>query len=144
MPSLRTRPNASQILAKVSGSLAARFSSSADDAAGQRLADLRHLRIVLQHLARDVERHVLAVDDAAHEAQIGRQQLGVVGDVDAPHIELHVALARRVEQVERLARRHEQQHRVGLAPLGLVVQRHRRLVEGAGDDCDRPACSPRP
>ena len=45
-----------------------------DDPAGDGLADLRHLRVVLQHLARDVERQVLAVDHAAHEAQIRGQQ----------------------------------------------------------------------
>src|SRR5258707_7294620 len=38
-------------------------------AADQAVADLHHLRTVLQHLARDVERQVLAVDDAAHEAR---------------------------------------------------------------------------
>ena len=91
------------------------------------------LRIVLQHLARDVERQILAVDHAADEAQIGRQQVGVVGDEDAADVELDLALARRVEQVERLGRRREQQHRVGLPALGAVMQRHRRLVERAGD-----------
>ncbi len=45
----------------------------------------------------------------------------------------HVPLARRLEQVERLGRGREQQHRVGLAALGAIVQRQRRLVEGAGD-----------
>ena len=105
----------------------------AQDATGQRLADLRHLRIVLQHLARDVERQVLAVDHAAHETQIGRRQVGVVGDVDAAHIELHAALAGRIEHVERPARGSKQQHRVGDPALGAVMQRHRGLVECAGD-----------
>jgi hypothetical protein len=104
-----------------------------EDPARERLADLRHLRIVLQHLARDVERQVLAVHHAAHEAQIGRQELGVVGDVDAAHIELHAALARRIEEIERPGRGGEQQHRIGQPALGLVMQRHGRLVEPAGD-----------
>ena len=45
----------------------------ADDPRGHGLPDLRQLRIVLQHLAGNVERQVLAVDHAADEAQIGRQ-----------------------------------------------------------------------
>ena len=128
-----TAPNASQIFANASGSLSPRLSSSRDHAAGDGLADLRELRIVLQHLARDVQRQILAVDHAADEAQIGRQQIGIVGDEDAADIELHLALARLVEQVERLCRGREQQHRIGLPALGAVMQRHRRLVEGAGD-----------
>ena len=44
-----------------------------------------------------------------------------------------MTLAGRIEQVERLCRRREQQHGVGLPALGAVMQRHRRLVEGAGD-----------
>ena len=113
-------------------------------AAGDGFADLRELRIVLQHLAGDVERQILAVDHAADEAQIGRQDIGVVGDEDAADIELDLALARLVEQVERLGRRRKQQHRIGLPALGAIMQRHRRLVEGAGDLTDRPACSPPP
>ena len=133
MPSLRTAPNASQILPNASASFSARLSSSEMTRPGQRLAHGGDLRIVLQHLARDVERQVLAVDDAADEAQVGRRQLGVVGDVDAPHVELHVPLARRIEQIERPRRRREQQHGVGLPPLRLVVQRHRGLVERMRD-----------
>ena len=45
----------------------------ADDAAGDGFADLRELRIVLQHLARNIQRQIFAVDHAADEAQIGRQ-----------------------------------------------------------------------
>ena len=44
-----------------------------------------------------------------------------------------MTLALWLEQVERLCRRREQQHRIGLTPLGAVMQRHRRFVEGAGD-----------
>jgi hypothetical protein len=57
------------------------------------------LRVVLQHLARDVERQIFRVDHAADEAQIGRQQVGVVGNEDAAHIEFDLALAVRLEQV---------------------------------------------
>ena len=59
----------------------------------------------------------------------GRQKLRILGDEHAPHVELDAALALGVEQVERRARRHEQQHGIGLAPLGPVVERQRRFVE---------------
>ncbi len=116
MPSFSTAPKASQIFAKFSGVLLGEAFELVDDAGGHRLADLRELRIVLQHLAGDVEREILAVDDAADEAQISRQQIGIVGDEDAADVELDAALARRLEQVERLGRRREQQHGVGVAP----------------------------
>ena len=103
-------------------------------AAGQLLADARHHRVRLQHLAADVERQVLAVDDAADEPQIGRQQLGaLVGDEDAADIELEPRLALRVEQVERLLRRHEQQERVFEHALGAGMERQPRLVEAVPD-----------
>ena len=103
------------------------------DTADETRADLADLRIVLQHLARQVEWQVLAVDHAAHEAQIGREQLGIVGDVDAAYVELDPPLARRIGEIERRRARHEQQHRIGLPPLDLVVQGQRRLVERHGD-----------
>jgi len=71
---------------------------------------------------------------AADEAQVSRQQIGIVGDEHPAHVELYLALARRLEQVERFCRRREQQHGIRIAPFGAVMQRHRRLVEGA---CDR-------
>ena len=103
------------------------------DPGRHRLADLRQLRIVLQHLAGDVEREILAVDDAADEAQIARQQIGIIGDEDPANVKLHAALAVRLEQVERLGRGREQQHGVGIAPLGTIMQRHRGIVEGGCD-----------
>lgn len=105
----------------------------ADDAGGEAAADLHHLRVVLQHLARQVERQVLAVDDTAHEAQIGRQQIGIVGDVDAADIKLHPPLAAGIGEVERRARRNEEQDGVGLPAFHLVVQRQRRFVESHRD-----------
>ena len=105
----------------------------AEHAADETAANLYHLRIVLQHFARDVERQVLAVDDAAHEAQVRRQQVGIVGDVDTADIEFHPALASGVGQIERRRRRHEQQDGIGLTALDLVVQGEDRLVEGRRD-----------
>jgi hypothetical protein len=50
----------------------------------QPVADGFDVARLLQDLARDVERQVVAVDDAAHEAQVRRQQLvGVVHDEHA-------------------------------------------------------------
>ncbi len=116
------------------GILLAQRLQLADHAGRHGLPDLRELRIVLQHLPGEVQRQILGIDDAADETQIGRQQVRIVGDEDAPHIEGRVALAVRLEQVERLLRfRREQQHRVGVATLGTVMQRHRRFVIGMGD-----------
>ena len=83
----------------------------AQDAVGDRLADRFEHRVLLQHLARDVERQVFRIDDAAHEAKPGRQDLGLVGDEDAADIELDAALALGIEEVERLPRRNEERGR---------------------------------
>ncbi len=104
-----------------------------DHAAGHGLADLRELRIVLQHLPGNIERQILAVDHAADEPEITRQQIGIIGNEYAADVELHVALAGRLEQIERFGRWRKQQHGVGLAPFGAIMQGHRGIVEGAGD-----------
>src|SRR5205814_10339684 len=105
----------------------------ADHAAGHRFADLRKLRIVLQHLARKIERKILAIDHAANETEIAGQQIGIVRNEDAANIEFDVTLARRLKQVERLGRGRKQQNRIGLPAFGEIVQRHGRIVEGATD-----------
>ena len=46
-------------------------------------------------------RITLAVDDAADETQIGRQQIGIVGNEYPADIELYLALARGLEQTLR-------------------------------------------
>src|SRR5205814_91025 len=89
----------------------------ADQAAGDGFSYLRQLRIVLQHLSRDVERQVFAVDDAAHEAEIAGQQIRIIGDEYPTNVKLHLALALGIEQVERLGGRRKQQNRVGVAPF---------------------------
>ena len=90
-------------------------------------------RAFLDHLARDVERQVGGIDEAADEAQIARQKLGLVGDEDAPDIELHAALAVGVEEVERARAGNEGKRGVFLPALGAEMDRQRRLVELAGD-----------
>ena len=105
----------------------------ADHAAGHGFAYLGELRIILQHLARKIEGKILAVDHAANETEIGGQQIGIVGNEDAPNIEFDVTLARRLKQIERLGRGRKQQNRIGLPAFGAIVQRHGRIVEGATD-----------
>ena len=105
----------------------------ANHPAGDGFSDLRKLRIVLQHFPGNIEREVFAVDDAADEAEIAGQQISIVGDKDATDIEFDVPFAGGLEQIERLCRGRKQQNRIGLPPFGAIVQRQRRLVEGAGD-----------
>ena len=83
----------------------------------------------LQHLARHVERQVLRVDDTLDEAQPGRQQVGVVGDEHAPHVQPHLAVALALDRVERLRTRDEEQRRELACALRAPVQRRPRLVE---------------
>ena len=65
-------------------------------------ADAGEHSILLQDFAADVERKIFAVDDAADEAQILRQQLlGVVHDEDALDIELDAALVFGLVEIER-------------------------------------------
>ena len=78
------------------------------------------LPILLQHFARNVERHILCVDDPLDEAQVHRHELVAVGhDEDALDIQLHPDLGILVEQVERGVRRDEQQGLVFEGALGL-------------------------
>ena len=104
-----------------------------DDFAGDCLADLGELDVVLQHFAGDVERQVLAVDNAADEAQIIRHERGVVGDENAADIEFHAVLEAGIVEIERADRGHEQHDGVGLPPLGLVMQREGGLVIGVAE-----------
>ena len=103
------------------------------DAVGHALADRGEDRALLDHLARDVERQVGAVHDEAHEAQPARQEVGVLGDEDAAHIELVAPLADGIEQVERPRAGDEGEHRIFVPSLGPPVHGQRRLVELAGE-----------
>jgi hypothetical protein len=89
------------------------------------LPDLAHLAVLLQRLARDVERQVAGVDHAAQEAQPRRQQLlAVRHDEHAPHVELDArAVARGVEEVLRPLARYVEQRGELCRALGLGVDR---------------------
>ena len=67
------------------------------------------------------------IDDAAHEAQIGRQDFDIVGDIDAFHIELLAAMALRIIEIEGPFTRHIEQHGVFVPPLGPVMDGDRRV-----------------
>ena len=84
-----------------------------DDLAGQPLAHLRQVTILLHHLARDVERQVVGVDHTAHEAQVRRQQLlAPLENQDPADVELQPELLVPVEQARRSSRGDEQQRPV--------------------------------
>src|SRR5690606_8303452 len=98
--------------------------------ARNRILDLREDWVLLQHLARDIERQILAIDYAADEAEISRQQPRIVSDEDSTNIKLYASFPVRVEKIVRPQLGHEEQHGIGLAPFGLVVNGQRRLVDG--------------
>src|SRR3546814_3343450 len=73
-------------------------------------ADLGEARVVLQQLAADIQRQVFGIDDAAQEAQVGRQQLrAVLRDEDSLHVEPDAGLAVGMEEVEGLLRGNEKE-----------------------------------
>ena len=97
---------------------------------------LRHLlldrakrRRVLQQLARDVERQVVGVDEAAHEAKPLRQhRVAILHDKDALHEEANAALATGIVEIEgRLLGHEEQANEVDVALHAEVRARKRRL-----------------
>ena len=101
-------------------------------------------RRFLQDLARHVERQVGRIDHAAHEAQIGRQQLlGVVHDEHAPHVELDPVARLAVPQVERRMRRNVEELRVLLPALDARVRPRERVLEVVADVLVELACTPR-
>merc|ERR1719326_157000 len=75
------------------------------------LDDLEDL-VLLQRLARDVEREVLGIDNTLDEGQeLGHEVLAVVHDEDAAHVQLNVVellLVAALEHVEGRAARHEE------------------------------------
>jgi SpoU rRNA methylase family enzyme len=83
----------------VLGDLGEHVHALLDDVLADDLEDL----VLLERLARDVEREVLRVDDAADKVEVlGDQVLAVVHDEDAADVELDVvALLLGLEQVKR-------------------------------------------
>ena len=113
--------------------------------------DLEDL-VLLERLARDVEREVLRVDDTLDEVEVlGDEVLAVVHDKDAANVELDVVtLLLRLEEVERRALRDKENRlELELTLDGEVLDREvvlpvvcERLVEGAvllGRDVGRVA-----
>ncbi len=97
------------------------------DLAGQALADGPDLAILLQDLARDVQREVLGVHHPAHEAQvIGKKLLAAVHDEDPLDVELHAPASIRDEEVQRGLGRDEEQ---GLELEGALAL-HRDRLQG--------------
>ncbi len=94
------------------------------------LADHAHDRRILEELARDVERQILRIDDAAHEPEPARQELlALLHDEDALHVESQAVLHVGREEIEGRALRDEQEPREELRPLHLEVLVGERRVE---------------
>ena len=128
-----TAPKCSQTLANFSGSLSASLPSSCTMRLVTPLRIAANTSLFWISLARHVERQVGAVDDEADEAQPAGQDVGVLGDQHAAHIELVAALPRGIEQVERPRARNEGEHGVFVPALGAPMEGQRRLVELAGE-----------
>ena len=105
-----------------------------EDALGEAALDGLDLLILLQQLARNVERQVGGVDHALDESQVQRQKLlGVVHDEDALDVELKAARGIALHEVERRARGDEQQARVLALALDAVVAPSERRGEVVRD-----------
>ena len=98
--------------------------SAAGDAGAHRL----DFRVILQQLARDVQRQVRGIDHALQEAQVVRQELlGIVEDEDALDVQLQASRRVAVPQIERCPRRHVKQSGVlALAFDAVMRMRERR------------------
>jgi hypothetical protein len=106
----------------VLGNLVEALDAALDEVLADDLEDL----VLLQRLARDVERQVLRVDDALDKVEpLGNQLLAVVHDEDAAHVELDVVeLLARLEHVEGRAAWHEQ------ARSELELTLERKVLDG--------------
>lgn len=101
---------------------------------GQRAAQVLRHAAVLQDLARHVQRQIVGIDQATHEAQVVRHELlGVVHDEHALHIQLQAVLVIAVPHVPRRLRRDVQQAGVFLLALHPVVAPAQRIGEVVGD-----------
>ena len=97
-------------------------------------ADAGEDAILLEDFAADVEGEIFAVDDAADEAQILRQQLlGVVHDEDALDVELDADLVLGLVEIERSFGGDVEERGVFEAAFGLGVEPEERILRVAGD-----------
>ena len=100
----------------------------------ERSAHRLDLGVLLQQLARDIERQVVGVEHAAHEAQVERQELlGVVHDEHASHIELEAPRGVALVEVEGRAPGDVEQRGVLALALDLVVAPGERVGEVVRD-----------
>ncbi len=105
-----------------------------EHALGQRAAHRVHRRALLQDLARDVERQVVGVHHALHEAQVHRQELfRLVHDERALDVELEAARRVAVPQVEGRVRGDVQQRVVLVLAFDTVVAPGQRVLEVVRD-----------
>src|SRR5262249_18165362 len=105
----------------------------AQHAAGHALSNRRQDGTFLDHLARDVERQVGRIHEAAHKTQIARQYLCFVRDEDALDIKLDAAFAIDIEQVERSRAGNERERGIFLPALGTEMDRNVWLIELPGE-----------
>ena len=123
------RPERAVVLLALGGELLQCVEHLLDDLLLDRLGHPR----VLEQLAAHVERQILGVDDAAHEAEPAREQLlGVVEDEDALHVEAHPVLGVGHPQGERRLLREEDHPRELLHTLDLEGPPRERLLPVAG------------
>jgi hypothetical protein len=106
---------------------------------GENLLDARGLDtgehlVLLQDLARDVEREVFGVDNAADKAQVLREQvLGVVHDEDALDVELDAAFVVGLVEIERSLGRNVEEGGVLERAFGAGVEPEEWIFPVAGD-----------
>ena len=93
-------------------------------------ADAVDIAAVLQNFARHIQRQVIGVDHATHEAQIMRHELvDIFHDEHAPHIQLDAMLLLAIPQIERRMPRHIQQQGIFLLAFDLAMHMCQRRFE---------------
>src|SRR5262249_20960501 len=101
-PFLQHRPEVLPESAVFLGFVAAHLVERREHALHELFFDDLDLAILLQNLARDVEREIVRIDYAAHETEPARDEiLALVEDEDALHVELNAALHLGAVEIER-------------------------------------------
>ncbi len=89
---------------------------------------------MLKHFAAHVERQVVGIDDSAHKAEVGRQNLQfLVGDEHALDIEFYALFARGNVKVCRHVRGNVQERAVFDSAFGLCVDPEQGILFVAGE-----------